>query len=80
MFCRLVQFFQGRHTLFVVACFVTGTTLSWFHRLDSNLVTLLLGLQSMVLVHSTQENYFGSKNGAQSNNQPGDSTVPAKSV
>jgi hypothetical protein len=47
--------------MFVVACFVTGTTLSWFHRLDSNLVTLLLGLQSMVLVHSTQENYFAAK-------------------
>jgi hypothetical protein len=80
MFGRIVQFFQGRHTLFVVACFGVGTTLSWFHRLDSNLVTLLLGLQSMVLVHSTQENYFAAKtNGAQNSNQVGTGSVQAKS-
>jgi len=35
-----------------------GSGMAWFHRLDGNLVALLLGLQGMVLAHSTQENYF----------------------
>jgi hypothetical protein len=62
IFQKISNFFQGRHTLFVVACFVTGSVLSWFHRLDGNLVTLLLGLQTTVTIHSVKEDYFKSGN------------------
>jgi hypothetical protein len=66
MFQKLVQFFQGRHTLFLVACMSIGCVMSWFHKLDGNLVTLLLGLQGMVLAHSIKEDYFaGPKEGGQ---------------
>jgi hypothetical protein len=58
MFQKLSNFFQGRHTLFLIACMLIGSGMAWFHRLDGNLVALLLGLQGMVLAHSTQENYF----------------------
>lgn len=54
----IAGWFQGRHTLFICACLAIGCVMSWYNRLDANLVALLLGLQSMVLAHSTQENYF----------------------
>jgi hypothetical protein len=57
-FRNIANWFSGRHTFFIVACFVAGGIMSWFHRLDASFVTLLLGLQGMVLAHSTQENYF----------------------
>lgn len=60
MFAKLLKFFQGRHTLFVVACMGIGGVMSWFGKLDANLVTLLLGLQAMVLGHSIKEDYFSS--------------------
>ncbi len=60
MFRKLTDFFSGRHTFFIVACFAVGATLSWFHRLDGNLVTLLLGLQAMVLGHSVKESFNGN--------------------
>jgi hypothetical protein len=58
LFSKVTTFFSGRHTMFVVTCLTIGVTMSWFHKLDSNLVTLLLGLQALVTTHSTQENYF----------------------
>jgi len=58
MFQKLCDFFNGRHTLFLVVSITIGTGMSWFHRLDANLVTLILGLQTLVTAHSTQENYF----------------------
>ena len=57
-FTKVTTFFAGRHTTFIIACFIAGGVMSWFHKLDANYVTLLLGLQGMVLAHSTQENYF----------------------
>ena len=60
MFIKLAGWFQGRHTLFLVCCMGIGVAMSWFHRLDGNLVALLLGLQAMVLAHSTKEDYFSS--------------------
>ena len=60
MFQKIAGWFQGRHTMFVCACMAIGVTMSWFHRLDSNLVTLLLGLQTIVLVHSGKEDYYQS--------------------
>ena len=64
MYEKLVKYFQGRHTLFLIACMSIGTILSIFHRLDANLVTLLLGLQGMVLAHSVKEDYFKGKDDA----------------
>lgn len=61
MFSKLTNFFSGRHTFFIVACFVIGGVMAWFRRLDANFVTLLLGLQGMVLAHSTKEAYFDKK-------------------
>lgn len=60
MYSKLVSYFRGRHTLFLVACMSIGVVMAWFHRLDGNLVTLLLGLQGMVLAHSVKEDYFKS--------------------
>ena len=62
MFQKLSNFFRGRHTLFLCACFTVGGIMAWFHRLDSNYVTLLLGLQTLVCAHSVQENYFNKDN------------------
>jgi hypothetical protein len=62
MFEKLTKFFQGRHTMFLVACMLIGSGMAWFHKLDGNLVALLLGLQGMVLAHSTQENIFHKEN------------------
>jgi len=61
MFAKLSNWFGGRHTMFLVACMTIGVGTSWFHRLDANLVTLLLGLQTMVLAHSTKDDYFKTK-------------------
>lgn len=61
-FQSIANWFSGRHTLFVVACFAIGSVMSWFHRLDANLVTLLLGLQTTVTIHSVKEDYFKSGN------------------
>lgn len=44
--------------MFVTVCMVIGVGMSWLHRLDVNLVTLLLGLQSLILAHSAKEDYF----------------------
>jgi len=62
MFLKLAGFFQGRHSMFLVACMSIGVLMAWFHRLDANLVTLLLGLQGMVLAHSVKEDYFHKDN------------------
>jgi len=61
MFQTIANFFGGRHTFFVTACFLSGGVMGWFHRLDANFVTLLLGLQTLVLAHSTKEDYFAQK-------------------
>ena len=61
LFQRLTDWFQGRHTMFVVGALTIGTTLSWFGKLDGNLVTLILGLQGMVLAHSVKESYLDKK-------------------
>jgi hypothetical protein len=58
MFAKLTNYFQGRHTFFVSICLAIGVGMSWFHKLDGNLVTLLLGLQAMVLGHSTKESFL----------------------
>lgn len=58
MFQKLTTYFSGRHTTFIVACFVVGGIMSWFHRLDANYVSLLLGLQGMVLLHSVKESHY----------------------
>jgi hypothetical protein len=61
MFQKVAGWFQGRHTLFIVACMGIGVLMAWFHKLDGNLVTLLLGLQGMALAHSAKEDYFKDK-------------------
>lgn len=58
MFAKLAQYFQGRHTLFIFTSLTIGCVMSWFHRLDSNLVALLLGLGSLVLAHSIKEDHY----------------------
>jgi hypothetical protein len=55
MFQKLASFFQGRHTLYIICAFTSGLVMSWFHRLDGNLVALLLGLGGLVLGHSIKE-------------------------
>jgi len=60
MFQKITNWFQGRHTFFIVACIVIGSTMAWFHRLDANLVTLLLGLQGMILGHSIKDDHYGN--------------------
>jgi hypothetical protein len=59
-FAALAGWFQGRHTLFVVASFLVGGVMSWFHRLDANYVTLILGLQGMVLAHSIKDDHYAN--------------------
>jgi len=61
MFQKLTAWFQGRHTMFVASCMVIGVILSYLGKLDANLVTLLLGLQGMILAHSAKESYFKDK-------------------
>ena len=55
MFQKLANFFAGRHTLYLVSAFTTGVGMAWFHKLDSSLVALLLGLGGLVLGHSIKE-------------------------
>jgi hypothetical protein len=62
MFQKITNYFQGRHTTFVLASISIGVGMAWFHRLDANLVTLILGLQTLITAHSTQENYFKKGN------------------
>jgi hypothetical protein len=57
MFSRITNWFSGRHTFFVALCMGIGVATAWFGKLDSNLVTLLLGLQGMVLSHSIKDDY-----------------------
>lgn len=61
MFQKLMGWFQGRHTAFVTVSLVIGTGMAWFGKLDGNLVTLLLGLQSLILAHSAKEDYLAKK-------------------
>jgi hypothetical protein len=61
IFPRIFSALQGRHTAFITANLIIGTVLAWFHRLDHELVVLLLGLQTCVLAHAGQENYFEVK-------------------
>jgi hypothetical protein len=61
LFNKITQAVQGKHTAFILANMTIGVVLAWFHRLDTNLVTLLLGLQGLVLAHSTKESYFENK-------------------
>lgn len=63
MFQKVTNFFQGRHTTFIISAFSTGIVMSWFHRLDGNLVTLILGLGGLVTAHSVKEDYFAQKIG-----------------
>lgn len=56
----LAKWFQGRHTLYIVTALTIGSAMAWFHRLDANLVTLLLGLGALVLGHSIKEDHYGS--------------------
>ena len=58
IFQKLTNYFQGRHTTFIVFSIVIGVGMSWFHRLDGNLVTLILGLQTLVTAHSVKESVF----------------------
>ena len=62
MFAKLTTWFQGRHTLYIVCAFVSGTVMGIFHRLDPNLVALYLGLGGLVLGHSIKEDHFGCAN------------------
>jgi hypothetical protein len=59
MFQKLANAFQGRHTLYIVCAFISGLGMAWFHRLDANLVALLLGLGGLVLGHSIKEDVCG---------------------
>ena len=61
LFQKVAGYFQGRHTLFVCICLIVGVIMSWYHRLDGNLVTLLLGLQGLILGHSVKEDYFNGQ-------------------
>jgi predicted PurR-regulated permease PerM len=54
-FQKLAAYFQGRHTLYIVTALLTGIVMSWFGKLDANLVALLLGLGGLVLGHSVKE-------------------------
>jgi len=63
MFAKLASYFGGRHILAAIWFALTGLVLSWFHRLDSNYVALVVALQGYILVHSTKEDYFASKQG-----------------
>jgi hypothetical protein len=58
MFQKIADYFGGRHTLFVVSCMTIGIVMSWFHRLYANLVSLLLGLQGLILAHSIKEDHY----------------------
>lgn len=60
MFTKVANWFGGRHTLFACCTITIGVIMSWYHRLDSNLVTLLLGLQTTVLAHSVKEDHYAS--------------------
>jgi hypothetical protein len=61
MFQKLTSFFQGRHTFFAVGFALFGGILQWVHRLDGNYIALITTIQGFVFAHSTQENYFASK-------------------
>ena len=61
MFKNLVNYMQGRHTLFAAFFAVAGVALQWFHRLDSTFVAYMTALMGMVLGHSIQENHFEKK-------------------
>jgi type IV secretory pathway VirB2 component (pilin) len=61
MFKKVMNWFQGRHTAFVAVSVVVGCAMAWFGKLDGNLVTLLLGQQSLILAHSVKEDIFVSK-------------------
>lgn len=60
MLDKLASYFGGRHTFFLSINLVIGVGMGWYHRLDSNLVTLLLGLQALVLAHSVKEDHYSS--------------------
>lgn len=62
----IAKLFHGRHTMFVSVCVIVGVAMAWFHRLDANLVALLLGLQSLILAHSVKDDYFKNDDSFQS--------------
>ena len=62
MFKKLVEYMQGRHTLFAAFFAIAGVVLQWFHHLDATFVAYMTSLMGMVLGHSIQENHFNVTN------------------
>lgn len=63
-FVSVSTYFQGRHTMFVVFFALSGLVLAAFGKLSDSYVHLCTALQTAVLVHSTQENYFQKNPGS----------------
>lgn len=77
MFKKLIQWAQGRHTLFAVFFALFGSVLQWFHRLDMNYIALIGAVQAFVFAHSCKEDYFANKQDSQDPQNP-DPQEPAK--
>jgi hypothetical protein len=61
MIKKILEWSQGRSTLFAAFFSVSGTTLAWFNKLTPAYVSLVLAIQGYVVLHSVKEDYFEKK-------------------
>lgn len=55
IFSKIVSYLQGRTTAFLIAFYLSGNVMHWFHRLDANYITYMGVLMGYVLGHSIKE-------------------------
>jgi hypothetical protein len=61
MFQKVANWFQGRHTTFCVAFFVTGTGLQFAHRLDMTYVAFMGTLLTAITGRAIGQDYANAK-------------------
>ena len=77
LFQRAIAYCQGRHTLFCVSFFVSGTALQIVHRLDGTYISFMTVLLGFVLGHSIKEDHYAGSgsNGSDGNSDQGSSGI-----
>lgn len=61
LFARVTGYVQGRHTAFVLAFFLAGHVMHWYHRLDATYIAYMGTLMGFVLGHSIKEDKMGGQ-------------------
>jgi len=58
---KVTAWLMGHHTACVVAFFISGNVMHWFHRLDGTYISYMTVLMGFVLGHSIREDYAKPK-------------------